>query len=157
MAKRCSAIDNHFSTNKIYNMSTDQLRILNVYELAPQQKHATVFHWFHELGPGQSFTIRNDHDPKPLYYQMLAQLGPVFSWEYTEQGPEWWQVILKKNKTDEPTIGEIAAKDLRKADAMKKMGIDFCCGGKKTIGGQGLRGPSRLPRSTTSMPRAANA
>jgi regulator of cell morphogenesis and NO signaling len=34
---------------------------------------------------------------------------------------------------NEETIGEIVTKDYRKAQAFKKLGIDFCCGGKKTI------------------------
>lgn len=34
---------------------------------------------------------------------------------------------------NEETIGEIVAKDIRKAEAFKKLGIDFCCGGKKTV------------------------
>lgn len=31
------------------------------------------------------------------------------------------------------TVGEIAAKDIRKAEVFKKYGIDFCCGGKKSV------------------------
>ncbi|MDO6429383.1 iron-sulfur cluster repair di-iron protein [Flavitalea sp. BT771] len=31
------------------------------------------------------------------------------------------------------TLGQIAVKDLRKADVFKKYGLDFCCGGKKTV------------------------
>ncbi len=31
------------------------------------------------------------------------------------------------------TIGELVSKDYRKADIFKKYGLDFCCGGKKTI------------------------
>ncbi len=33
----------------------------------------------------------------------------------------------------EQTIGKIVAKDIRTADAFRKLGLDFCCGGKKTI------------------------
>jgi regulator of cell morphogenesis and NO signaling len=32
-----------------------------------------------------------------------------------------------------PTLGELAAKDYRKAQIFKKYGLDFCCGGKKTL------------------------
>lgn len=114
-------------------MIAEQDKILRVYELEPKLKHPTIFEWFDALAPGESFTIENDHDPKPLYYQMLAQRGPVFNWEYTAQGPDIWRVILQKKETDEPTIGSIAAKDMRKAATFKRLGIDFCCGGKKTI------------------------
>lgn len=31
------------------------------------------------------------------------------------------------------TIGEIVASDIRKAEVFKEAGIDFCCGGKKTL------------------------
>jgi regulator of cell morphogenesis and NO signaling len=78
--------------------------------------------------------ILNDHDPKPLYYQMIAERGNIFSWTYEEQGPSWWKVTIRKNDTAAgETVGEIAAKDLRKAEVFKKFGIDFCCGGKKSL------------------------
>lgn len=31
------------------------------------------------------------------------------------------------------TLGELAARDLRKAQVLKQYGLDFCCGGKKTL------------------------
>src|SRR5689334_219698 len=31
------------------------------------------------------------------------------------------------------TVGEIAASDIRKAEVFRKMGIDFCCGGRMTL------------------------
>jgi regulator of cell morphogenesis and NO signaling len=112
---------------------TDSTKILDVTKLEPRLKHPTIFEWFNELKPGESFALINDHDPKPLYYQMLAQLGYVFSWEYTEVGPVWWKVVIQKNKHGELTVGEIAAKDIRKAQTMKRLGVDFCCGGNRTI------------------------
>src|SRR5660397_205809 len=39
----------------------------------------------------------------------------------------------KLSGEDDETLGEIAAKDLRKAEVFKKYGLDFCCGGKKTV------------------------
>lgn len=109
--------------------------ILNVTLLEPKQKHPTIFARFDLLAEGESLTIHNDHDPKPLYYQLLGERGNIFIWEYLEEGPEWWKVRISKRVTGEndETLGEIAAKDLRKAQVFKKYGLDFCCGGKKTV------------------------
>lgn len=109
--------------------------ILDVTRIEPRLKHPTIFSHFDALEGGESFTISNDHDPKPLYYQLLGERGNIFTWEYLESGPQRWQVRIAKNGTGikEETVGEIAAKDIRKAEAFKKLGIDFCCGGKKTV------------------------
>jgi regulator of cell morphogenesis and NO signaling len=109
--------------------------ILNVTLLEPRQKHPTIFVRFDELAEGESLTIHNDHDPKPLYYQLLGERGNIFTWEYLEEGPEWWRVRISKKISGEndETLGQIAAKDLRKAQVFKKYGLDFCCGGKKTV------------------------
>jgi regulator of cell morphogenesis and NO signaling len=116
-------------------MITEAENILNVTLLEPRQKHPTIFVRFDELNEGESLTIHNDHDPKPLYYQLLGERGNIFVWEYLEQGPEWWKVKISKRITgeDDETLGQIAAKDLRKAEVFKKYGLDFCCGGKKTV------------------------
>lgn len=107
---------------------------LFVPELQPALKHPTIFRKFDSLKEGESFLIINDHDPKPLYYQLLAERGNIFSWNYLEQGPEVWKVHIKKNDTTTgETVGQIAAKDIRKAEVFKKYGIDFCCGGKKSL------------------------
>ena len=109
--------------------------ILNVTAIEPKLKHPTIFVKFDELKAGESLTIHNDHDPKPLYYQLLGERGNVFTWEYLEQGPTLWRVKISKRPegTADETLGEIAAKDLRKAEVFKKYGLDFCCGGKKTV------------------------
>ena len=118
---------------KIIIMTTEN--ILNVTLLEPRQKHPTIFVRFDELMQGESLTIHNDHDPKPLYYQLLGERGNIFNWEYLEEGPIWWKVKITKKKSGEKdeTLGEIATKDLRKAQIFKKYGLDFCCGGKKTV------------------------
>lgn len=111
------------------------LETIDVTVLEPRLKHPTIFKKFEETNQGEGFVISNDHDPKPLYYQLLAEQGNVFSWEYLESGPDRWQVKIAKypEGASESSIGEIVASDYRKAEIFKKYSIDFCCGGKKTL------------------------
>jgi uncharacterized protein (DUF2249 family) len=45
---------------------------------------------------GDSFVLVNDHDPKPLYYQLEAEYPRQYSWTYVESGPQVWQVEIGK-------------------------------------------------------------
>ncbi len=110
------------------------INILDVTIIEPKLKHPVIFQQFDLLIEGDAFIIHNDHDPKPLYYQLIGERGNIFSWEYIESGPDFWKVkIAKNNLLSELTIGEIVAKDFRKADVFKKYNLDFCCGGNKTV------------------------
>lgn len=114
-------------------MNTDIL--IDVTKLHPSLRHPTIFEAFDTISPGNSVIIHNDHDPKPVYYQLLGLKGNCFTWSYLANGPEVWEVEIKKNEpvSDKITIGQIVSKDIRKAEVFKKFGIDFCCGGKKTV------------------------
>jgi regulator of cell morphogenesis and NO signaling len=130
-AVRSSAI-NPVKQNK--EEAKSDVFVLNVTLIEPRLKHPTIFKHFDALKEGEAFQILNDHDPKPLYYQLLGERGNIFTWSYLEQGPQWWKVQIKKNDlANGETVGEIAAKDIRKAEVFKKYGIDFCCGGKKSL------------------------
>jgi uncharacterized protein (DUF2249 family)/uncharacterized protein YjiS (DUF1127 family) len=67
---------------------------VDVRSLPPAQRHAKIFELVNELGPGTSFVLVNDHDPKPLYYQLEAEYPKQFSWTYLELGPEAWRVEI---------------------------------------------------------------
>ena len=73
------------------------MKELNVIEIIPKERHPLIFRTFDELGKGESFILKNDHDPKPLYYQLLHEREGLFTWEYLEQGPEIWRVRITKN------------------------------------------------------------
>lgn len=71
---------------------------VDVRMLVPAQRHQKIFQLVAELQPGEAFVLVNDHDPKPLYYQLEAEYPGQFSWTYVERGPEVWRVEIGKQK-----------------------------------------------------------
>ena len=75
-------------------MSKPNPPAVDVRSIAPRDRHPLIFRTFAALSPGDSMQLVNDHDPKPLFYQFQAELGPVFDWNYLEEGPEVWRVAI---------------------------------------------------------------
>ena len=73
------------------------MKELNVINIIPRERHPLIFKTFDELGRGESFILINDHDPRPLHYQLMHEREGLFSWEYLEHGPEEWKVRITKN------------------------------------------------------------
>ena len=46
---------------------------LDVRVIPPRDKHPTIFRTFDTLASGQSLVLLNDHDPKPLRYQLARR------------------------------------------------------------------------------------
>jgi uncharacterized protein (DUF2249 family) len=67
---------------------------VDVRTLVPMQWHQKIFELVDQLAPGGKFVLVNDHDPKPLYYQLEAEHPQQFSWTYLERGPEVWRVEI---------------------------------------------------------------
>jgi uncharacterized protein (DUF2249 family) len=67
---------------------------LDVRSEPPARRHELIFDSFAALAAGDGFELVNDHDPKPLYYQLEAEHTGDFSWEYREEGPEVWRVRI---------------------------------------------------------------
>lgn len=107
-----------------------EVKRLNVTAIEPKFKHPTIFKYFDALKAGESFIIENDHDPKPLYYELLAERGDIFTWEYLLKGPELYEVQIAKNPVSE-TSGTISKKDIKKAEMLKAKGVQFSCNTEK--------------------------
>ena len=67
---------------------------LDVRSEPPARRHELIFESFAGLAAGDGFELVNDHDPKPLYYQLEAEHPGQFTWDYVEQGPEVWRVRI---------------------------------------------------------------
>lgn len=76
--------------------ASDSADVVDVRSLVPAQRHARIFELVNALEAGAAFVLVNDHDPKPLYYQLEAEYPRQFTWDYVEQGPQVWRVRIGK-------------------------------------------------------------
>lgn len=79
----------------------DGHELLDVRSLPPAQRHSLIFARFAALAQGDWFVLVNDHDPKPLYYQLNFEYRGALIWDYLEQGPQDWRVRVGKGTTEE--------------------------------------------------------
>lgn len=69
---------------------------LDLRSMPPFERHEKIFEILAKLESGSSLQITNDHDPKPLHYQLEAEQPEQFDWEYLESGPKDWIVTITK-------------------------------------------------------------
>ena len=70
--------------------------ILDVRNIVPIERHPKIFNTFDGLKKGDMMVLINDHDPKPLKYQLDAERSGQLDWKYVDQGPEIWKVEITK-------------------------------------------------------------
>ncbi|MCO5232061.1 MAG: DUF2249 domain-containing protein [Chitinophagales bacterium] len=71
---------------------------MDIRPFPPAERHEMFYQAFADIKEGEAFEFINDHDPKPLYYQMEAESKEPFRWEYLEEGPDAWKVRVIKVK-----------------------------------------------------------
>lgn len=59
-------------------------------------RHQTIFGVLDVLPAGYAMLLINDHDPKPLRYQLDAEQPDTFSWNNVEEGPERFVVKITR-------------------------------------------------------------
>lgn len=69
---------------------------LDVRTIPPAQRHPAIFQRFLALPDGGGFVLVNDHDPKPLYYQLNFEYSGQLGWDYLERGPAVWRVRISR-------------------------------------------------------------
>jgi uncharacterized protein (DUF2249 family) len=70
---------------------------IDVRTIEPRARHPLIFATFRAISPGESMELVNDHDPRPLYFQLQAEMPGTFAWNYLEQGPGIWRVAITRN------------------------------------------------------------
>ncbi|GGH75272.1 hypothetical protein GCM10010978_14980 [Compostibacillus humi] len=78
-------------------MSEKQIAVrLHAPDIEPRIRHPKIFEAFDGLASGEYLELTNDHDPKPLQYQFMMEREGTFTWEYLENGPDLWRVVIGK-------------------------------------------------------------
>jgi len=62
------------------------------------QRHPIIFAALEALKPRQSFVVVSDHEPRPLHYQIQSRFPGLFGWDYVEQGPDVWRVVISREE-----------------------------------------------------------
>jgi len=91
----------HITKEVKSGLGDDGFSVVNEFDIRPfppAARHEMFYKAFEDIKPGEAFEFINDHDPKPLYYQMEAESKEPFRWEYLEEGPEQWKVRVIKIK-----------------------------------------------------------
>lgn len=81
--------------------------LIDVRSIHPRERHPQIFGMLDALDDGGSIILVNDHDPRPLHYQLETKYPGQISWEYLEQGPQIWRVRIGREASS---------------------GCDCCCG-----------------------------
>jgi len=92
----------HITKKAKTGLGDDGFSVVNEFDLRPfppAERHEMFYRAFADIKTGEAFEFINDHDPKPLYYQMEAESKEPFRWEYLQKGPEEWKVrVIKVNE-----------------------------------------------------------
>jgi len=91
---------------------------LDVRTLIPVKRHEKLLTYFKEMPVGHSFIFTNDHDPKPLYYEMRSIYGNIIGWEYLNKGGQNWKVkVTREDAAQGREFEDISTlMDLREAE-----------------------------------------
>ncbi|HSJ15285.1 MAG TPA: DUF2249 domain-containing protein [Longimicrobiales bacterium] len=71
---------------------------LDVRPVEPKDRFERIMGAYEGLASGQALELVVDHDPKCMYYTLKATRGDAaFTFDYLEDGPETWRVLVRKN------------------------------------------------------------
>lgn len=73
-------------------------KTIDVRGMPPAERHPLIFSALDGLDKGEAVIIVNDHDPKPLGYQLEAEHPGEYEFAYIEQGPVDWRVRIGRRQ-----------------------------------------------------------
>lgn len=81
---------------------SQQYSVIDLRPMLARERHALIFQELDCLEVGDALTLINDHDPKPLYYQLEAERPGAFSWDSQPVNDDEWRVRVQRLAACEP-------------------------------------------------------
>ena len=69
---------------------------LDVRDIPPWDRHPLILEKLEGLPVGQTLVLINDHEPKPLYYQLTVERPGQFEYSAEQRGPREWVARFRK-------------------------------------------------------------
>ena len=71
--------------------------VLDIRPTPPKDRFDTIMSAYESLAAGGTMHLIVDHDPRCMYYTLQATRGDAaFNFEYVEEGPLVWQVLVTR-------------------------------------------------------------
>jgi len=75
---------------------------LDVRPVEPKDRFERIMAAYEALAGDETLELTVDHDPKCMYYTLKATRGDdAFTFEYVDEGPETWRVLVRKTPDGE--------------------------------------------------------
>lgn len=80
-------------------MQVQETNTLDVRATHPMHRFEQIMSAYEALAAGETMRLIVDHDPRCMYYTLRATRGEdAFGFEYLEDGPETWQVLVTRKQ-----------------------------------------------------------
>lgn len=72
--------------------------VMNAWKFPSAIRHQVIFALLDALPPQRALVLINDHDPRPLFYQLDAEQPGTFTWTPTEApDPNYFAVVITRS------------------------------------------------------------
>ncbi|MCL4535918.1 MAG: DUF2249 domain-containing protein [Bacteroidetes bacterium] len=77
-------------------MAVENTVTLDVRDVLPWDRHPMIFDALDALPVGETLMLINDHEPKPLYYELMHERPDQFEYRVEQKGPREWVAYFHK-------------------------------------------------------------
>jgi regulator of cell morphogenesis and NO signaling len=99
--------------------------IIDARQIPGTQKKEYFFATFDELKENEELIIVNSHDAAPLKKLFNRERPGLFTWTNREEGPERWEISIRKIQSEDLTISDIISINPEAIYTLSEYGIHF--------------------------------